>query len=81
MEKDATLERYLATVRRMENYFKGFTVEYVKRTKNTEANELAEAIARKTTLSSDVFSQTIEDPSVKTVEPKPRMINIIQEED
>jgi hypothetical protein len=33
MARDATLERYLATVRRMENYFKGFTVEYIKRAK------------------------------------------------
>jgi hypothetical protein len=31
--RDATLERYLAIVRRMENYFKGFTVEYVERIK------------------------------------------------
>jgi hypothetical protein len=31
MARDATLERYLAIVQRMENYFKGFTVEYVKR--------------------------------------------------
>jgi ribonuclease HI len=34
MARDATLEKYLAIVRRMESYFKGFTVEYVKRTKN-----------------------------------------------
>jgi hypothetical protein len=33
MARDATLEKYLATVWRMENYFKGFTVEYVKMTK------------------------------------------------
>jgi hypothetical protein len=35
MARDATLERYLAIVQRMNNYFKGFTVEYIKRTKNT----------------------------------------------
>jgi hypothetical protein len=28
-----TLERYLAVVRRMKCYFKGFTVEYIERTK------------------------------------------------
>jgi ribonuclease HI len=39
--RDATLERYLALVRRMESYLKGFIVEYIKRTKNTEADELA----------------------------------------
>jgi hypothetical protein len=41
--KEPTLEKYQALVRRMENHFKGFTVEYIKQTKNTEANELAKA--------------------------------------
>jgi hypothetical protein len=31
MARDATLERYLATIRRMENYFKGFIVKYIER--------------------------------------------------
>jgi ribonuclease HI len=44
MARDATLERCLAIVRRMENYVKGFTAEYIERTKNTEANELAKAV-------------------------------------
>jgi hypothetical protein len=43
MARDATLERYLAIVWRMENYFKGFIVEYIKRAKNIEADELANA--------------------------------------
>jgi ribonuclease HI len=77
MVRDATLERYLATIRRMENYFKGFTAEYVKRTKNTEADELAKAAARKIAFPLDVFFQSIEDPSIKTIEPEPRMVNII----
>jgi hypothetical protein len=47
--------RYLAIVRRMENYFKGFTVEYIKRTKNTKADELAKAATRKLVLPPDVF--------------------------
>jgi hypothetical protein len=69
MARDATLERYLAIVRRMENYFKGFTVEYVERIKNTKADELAKAAARKAGLQLNVFFQTIEDPSIKAVEP------------
>jgi hypothetical protein len=28
--REPTLERYLALVRRMENYFTGFTMEYIK---------------------------------------------------
>jgi hypothetical protein len=55
ISREPTLEKYLALVRRMKNYFKGFTVEYIERNKNTEANELAKAIARNTSLPTDVF--------------------------
>jgi hypothetical protein len=37
--------------------------------------------ARKIALSPDVFFQTIEDSSIKTIEPEPRMVNMIQGED
>jgi ribonuclease HI len=81
MARDETLERYLAVVLRMENFFNGFTVQYIERTKNTEADELAKATAKKAVLPPDVFFQVIEDPSVKTIESELRMINIIQGED
>jgi ribonuclease HI len=76
MARDATLERYLATDA-MENYFKGFIVENIKRIKNTEADELAKAAGKKTMLPPDVFFQVIEDPSVKIVESEPKMVNIM----
>jgi ribonuclease HI len=53
--RDKTLERYLAAVRRMEIFFKGFTVEHIERAKNTKADELAKAAARKEALPSDAF--------------------------
>jgi ribonuclease HI len=53
--REPTLERYLALIRRMENYFNGFTVEYIKRAKNAKADELVKAIAHNTPLSPDVF--------------------------
>jgi hypothetical protein len=65
----------------MENFFKRFTVRHIERAKNTEADELAKAAARKTALPLDVFLQTIEDPSIKAVELEPRMLNIMQGED
>jgi ribonuclease HI len=78
MARDATLERYLAIITRMENYFKGFTFEYVERTKNTEVDEPAKTAAtRNIVLQPDVFFQTIEEPTVKIVKPEPRMVNII----
>jgi ribonuclease HI len=79
--RDETLERYLATVRRMEAFFKGFTTQHIERAKNTEADELTKAAARKAILSPDVFFQVIEYPYVQTVEPEPRMINVAQAED
>jgi hypothetical protein len=60
----------------MENYFRGFSVEHIERAKNTEADEVMKAAARKTTLPLDVF-QTLEDSSVKTVELEPIIANII----
>jgi hypothetical protein len=81
MARDETLERYVASVRRMENHFKGFTIEHIERTKNIEAGELAKAAARKAVLPPDVFFQVIEDPSVKIVKPEPRVVNIIQGDD
>jgi hypothetical protein len=40
----------------METFFKGLTVEHIKRTKNIEADELAKAVARKAELPPDVFT-------------------------
>jgi hypothetical protein len=58
----------------MENKFKWFSVEHIKRNKNTKADELAKVVARKTTLSPCVFFQTIEDSSIKTTELEPTMV-------
>jgi uncharacterized protein YjlB len=72
------LEKYLTLIRRMENYFRRFLVEHIDRNKNAEAGELANAAVRKTMLPLDVFIQTIEDSSVKTIESELRMVNAIQ---
>jgi hypothetical protein len=75
--REPTLKKYLLLVRRMENFFKGFTIEYIDRNKNVEADKLAKAVARNTPLPADVFLQIISDTSIKTVELEPRVINII----
>jgi hypothetical protein len=75
------LEKYLTSVHRMENYFKGFTVEYIERNKKTEADKLAKAVAHNTLMPLDVFYQVLEDASVKSILPEPRLINIIEGED
>jgi hypothetical protein len=43
--REPTLKKYLSLVRRMGIFFKGFTVEYIDRNKNAEANELAKVTA------------------------------------
>jgi ribonuclease HI len=53
--REPTLKRYLALVRKMENYFMGFTIEYIKQSKNTEADELVKATAHNTLLPANVF--------------------------
>jgi acetolactate synthase regulatory subunit len=45
--RDETLERYLTVVRKMERFFKGFIVQYIERTKNSEANKLDKVAAKK----------------------------------
>jgi hypothetical protein len=79
--KEPTIERYLALVRSMENFFKGFTVEYIDKNKNSEADELAKAVAHNTPLPADVFWNAITDTSIKIIEPEPRVTNIVHGED
>jgi ribonuclease HI len=43
--RELTLKKYLALMRRMENYFNGFTVEFIETNKNIEADEIAKAAA------------------------------------
>jgi hypothetical protein len=79
--REPALERYMTLIRRMENDFKGFTVEYIEWSKSIEANELVKAAARNMPLPADVFLQVISHASIKTVELEPKTINLIQGED
>jgi hypothetical protein len=81
ISREPTLVKYLALVRRVENYFKGFIVEHIDRNKNAEANNLEKVVAQKTALPPDVFFQSIEEASVKIVESEPRLINAIERQD
>jgi hypothetical protein len=60
---------------------KGFTVEYIERNKNNEADDLAKATARNRPMPGDLFFHVIEETSVKTVVSEPRLINIIEVKD
>jgi hypothetical protein len=56
-------------------------VEYIERNKNTKVSDLAKAAARNSPVPVDVFFQVIQDTLVKTIVPKPRLVNIIDGED
>jgi hypothetical protein len=43
----------------MENYFKGFTVHYIKRNKNTLADDFAKATSRNTLMPPNVLFQVL----------------------
>jgi ribonuclease HI len=57
--REPTLEKYLALVRRMKSYFKGFMVEYIERNKNTEADDLAKVVAHNILMLADIFSMSL----------------------
>jgi hypothetical protein len=62
MTRDGALKRYLAVVQRIERFFKGFTVQHIERTKNSEADELAKVVAKKVVIPPDIFYQVIKHP-------------------
>jgi hypothetical protein len=65
----------------MEFFFKGFTIEYIDRNKNVEADELVKAAVCNMPLLADVFLWTISDASIKTIEPESKVISPIHGED
>jgi hypothetical protein len=69
---------YLVRIRRMEDYFKRFTIEYIEQTKNAEVVELVKAAACNTPTPADVFFPVLEDALVETVPREHRIINIIE---
>jgi hypothetical protein len=50
-------------------------VQYIERSKNTEADELAKAATCNMPLPVDVFFEAIKEDTVKMVEPEPMLIN------
>jgi hypothetical protein len=62
-------------------FFKGFTIEYIDRNKNSEVDALVKAAAHNNPLPAHVFLQTITNASIKIIETEPIIINIIQGED
>jgi ribonuclease HI len=78
--REPTLRKYLALVRKMEK-IQGFHCRVYTQKQEYRCDELAKAPPRNTPLPADIFLQIILDASIKTIEPEPRVINIIQGKD
>jgi ribonuclease HI len=87
--KDPALMQYLVAIHSLEKQFKGFTLQYVDRAKNEEADALAKAAAKGEALPFDVFYHVIGTPAVRNPEGLQitqdtkghRIVNLIMAED
>ena len=55
--------KYLATVRALEWRFQGFTLQYIPRAENAEADELAKAVANNLPIPNGTFYQVLQAPT------------------
>jgi ribonuclease HI len=63
--REPKLSKYLEVVRGLERRFKGFTLKYIPRAENREADELAKAAANNLLLPADIFFQVLHTPATK----------------
>ena len=78
--RDPKLAKYLQFLREQEKYFEGFTVKNISRIDNSDADEIAKAIAQNTSLPQDVSFQVLTHASIKAKQEVPREVHIIQSE-
>jgi hypothetical protein len=64
--RDSKMEAYCEETRRLEDKFYGLEVNHVARRYNETADELAKIASARTTVSPNVFSRDLHQPSVKT---------------
>ena len=64
-----------------EKYFEGSTVKNISRTDNSDADEIAKAVAQNTSLPQDVFFQILTHASIKAKQEVLREVHIVQSED
>jgi hypothetical protein len=78
---NSELARYLAIVRGMERRFKGFTLQYIPRAENYDADELAKAAANNTALPEGTFYQILGAPTTESLPKAFRSVLLIEGED
>jgi len=75
------LARYLAVVRGLKRRFKGFTLQYIPRAENYEADELAKAAANNTPLPEGTFYQIVAAPGTESLPKAFRPVLLTEGED
>jgi len=78
---NSELARYLAVVRGLERRFKGFTLQYIPRAENCEADELAKAVANNIALPELTFYQILETPVTESLPKACRSVLLTEGED
>ena len=63
MARELELVKYLATVRALERRFQRFTLQYIPRAENAEADELAKAAATNLPTQNGAFYQVLQAPT------------------
>jgi len=61
------LEKYLTVVRGLERRFKGFTLQHIPRSENSEADELAKATANNLPIPPKTFYQVLKSPATDSL--------------
>ena len=79
--RELELTKYLATVRALERRFQGFTLKYISRAENTEADELAKTAANNTPFLEGTFYKILQAPATQTTAKAFKTIMITKSED
>jgi hypothetical protein len=66
MAREPELVKYLAMVRALERRFQGFTLKYIPRSENAEANALVKVAANNLPIPEGTFYQVLWSPATET---------------
>jgi hypothetical protein len=81
MAREPELVKYLATVRALEQRFQGFTLKYVPRAENLEADELAKAAENNLPILEGIFYQVLKAPTTQVTAKAFKQVLLIESED
>jgi ribonuclease HI len=81
MARDPEMVKYLAIVRALERRFQGFTLKYVPRAENLEADELAKAATNNLPIPERTFYQVLKAPATQVTKKAFKQVLLIESED